>query len=240
MIQMMININGKLYNEPIAKGLPYYRVDNVEKVAYVLPYSATKYSNLKEHKVSLNAFYARDVMHQKIIINSNAYNRLEMSTTSTGGKRLSFPTYIMEGFGGPGYMYDHRNNDETDDTTDNLRPVTATQNSYNKKIAKNNTSGYKGIMRTKSKVGKADTWTAILCCGGQHHTGLTYKNKLVAALAYNELAKTYHGEFAGLNKVTVEMIFEVYQDSTTRASLIKDLAKLDKRFGTGWSNVLIA
>ena len=237
---MMININGKLYNEPIAKGLPYYRVDNVEKVAYVLPYTATKYPDLKEHKVSLNVFYARDVIHQKIIINSYAYNRLEMSTTSTGGKRLSFPTYLMEGFGGPGYMYDHRNNDETDDTTENLRPVTATQNSYNKKIAKNNTSGYKGIIRTKSKTGKPDTWTTVLYCGGRAYTGLTYKNKLIAALAYNELAKRYHGEYAGLNTITVEMICEVYQDSAKRASLIKDLAKLDKRFGTGWSNVLNA
>ena len=234
---MMMNINEKLYNEPAAKGMPYYRIDIAEKTAYILPYSAPKYNGmLKEHKVSLDTFYARDVMHTRIIVNSLAHNRLEVSTVSTGGPRLQFPTFIKEGLHGTG-MYDHINNDETDDTDGNLRLANTTQNSYNKKLAKNNTSGYKGVTKSNSARG---TWSVGIGCGGKHYSGLTYTNKIIAALAYNELAKVHHGEYAGLNHITAEMILGVYQDSTRRASLIKDLTKLDKRFGTGWSNILNA
>lgn len=237
MTNNMITINGQQYHEPLGKGLPYYRIDQAKGVAAILPYGATNYLYLKEHIVSLSTFYTRDLARTRVIINSSTHNRLELSTTITKGRRISFPTYIKEGLEGPGLMYDHINNNEADDTDSNLRPVNATQNSYNKKLAKNNTSGFKGVVKTNSACG---TWGAHISCGGKCYSGLTYANKEVAALAYNELARLYHGEHAGLNSVSVERLLELAQDPTTAKSLVKDLAKLDNRFGTGWSRVVSA
>ena len=231
----MITINGQQYNEPLGKGLPYYRIDKENGLAAILPYGATKYIELKEHVLALATFYSRAIAQTPIVINSSTHNRLELSTTITGGRRIPFPTYIKEGLNGPGYMYDHINNDETDDTDTNLRPVNATQNSYNKKLAKNNTSGFKGVAANKS-----GNWGAGISYNYNYYCGGTFKTKIAAALSYNELAKKYHGEYASLNPVTMDMLYEVYRDPATRMFLIKDLAKLDERYGTDWSRVLAA
>lgn len=227
----MVTINGQQYNEPLGKGLPYYRIDAEKGIAAILPYGATKYSTFKEHIMFLETFFFRQVALTPIIINSFKYNRLELSHTLTGGRRIPFPTYLKEGLDGPGNMYDHINNNETDDTDSNLRPVNPAQNSYNKKLAKNNTSGFKGVLKANST---RDTWRAALQCRGKVYSGLTYTNKIVAALSYDELAKIHHGEHAGLNNVTADMLQELFKDPTVRESLIKDLIKLDKRYGTDW------
>jgi hypothetical protein len=233
----MITINGQQYNEPLNKGLPYYRLDTEKGIAAILPYNATKYPTFKEHLCSLKTFFSRKIALTPISISSYKYNRLELSQTITDGRRIPLPTYLKEGLDGPGEMYDHINNNETDDTDDNLRPVNATQNSYNKKLAKNNTSGFKGVRPTSSKA-KTKSWTAFISCDGKTYSGLTYKNKPVAALAYNELAKIHHGEYASLNLVTAEMLQELAKDPTMCASLIKDLSKLDNRYGTSWSQTI--
>lgn len=227
----MITINNQQYNEPLGKGLPYYRLDSEKGIAAILPYSATKYVDFKEHIMSLETFFSRNIALTPITINSYKYNRLELSQTITNGRRIPLPTYLKEGREGPGLMYDHINNNATDDTDDNLRPVNATQNSYNKKLAKNNTSGYKGVLKASST---RDTWSAVLQCGGKVYSGLTYANKIVAALAYNELAKIHHREYASPNPVTVNMLRELVKDPSIIKSLSKDLVKLDKRFNTDW------
>lgn len=231
----MITINGQQYNEPLDKGLPYYRFDTEKGIAAILPYNATNYPDFKEHTLSIKTFFIRNIALTPIIINSYRYDRLELSHTITNGRRVMLPTYLKEGLDGPGYMYDHINNNTTDDTDDNLRPVTATQNSYNKKLAKNNTSGYKGVLKARSS---RDTWAAGIGCGGKYYSGLTYDNKIVAGLAYNELAKLYHGEYASLNVITVDMLNELAKDPAVLKSLLKDLAKLDNRYGTSWSQAI--
>lgn len=231
----MVTINGQLYNKPLDKGLPYYRIDAERGIAAILPYGATKYSTFNEHIMSLETFFSRQVALTPIIINSYAHNRLELSSTRTNGRRIPLPTYLKEGLDGPGLMYDHINNDATDDTDDNLRPVTATQNSYNKKLAKNNTSGFKGVVRTKSSKG---TYGAVIWQDGKIYSGLTFANAAVAALSYNELAKIHHGEYAGLNPVTDKVLQDLTKDPNIRESLIKDLTKLDKRYGTDWLRVV--
>ena len=237
----MITINGQQYHKPLGEKMPFYRIDSEKGIAAILPYNAEKYPALQEHLISLPTFYSRDIAHIPVIINSSMYNRLELAKAITGGRRIMLPTFLKEGLDGPGYMYDHINNNETDDTDGNLRPVTKTQNSYNKKRAKNNTSGFKGVnlLRSKTKP-EVITWTVVCGYKGKTYSGLTYKNKYVAALAYNELAKATHGVYGGLNTVTVDMLQELAKDPTVYPSLVKDLAKLDKRFGTGWSNAISA
>lgn len=233
----MITYNGQTYHEPldIRKRLPYFRIDLEKGIAAILPYSALKYPDFKEHKISLKTFLERQIALTPIIINSYASNSLEVSKTVTGGRRLMLPTYLTEGFNGPGEMYDHINHDRTDDTDSNLRIANRAQNSYNKQLAKNNTSGYKGVTKASSSY---DTWAAGIWCDGKHYAGKTYHNKIVAGLAYNELAKEHHKEFAGLNLITADMLQELTKDPTVLKSLIKDLAKLDNCFGTNWSKAI--
>lgn len=237
----MITYNGKQYNEPLKKGLPYYRIDFENGVAAILPSNALKYPDFQEHIVSLETFLNRQVATTPITVNSYAHSRLEVSRPyvmdMTGGtkRRLSLATYLIEGFDGPGKMYDHINHDPSDETDSNLRVVTPAQNACNKQLAKNNTLGYKGINRTNSKKG---TYNAVVVKEGKAYSGRTYTNAVVAALAYNELAKIHHDIYCSPNVVTVATLQELAADPIVYPSLVKDLAKLDKYYGTNWSKAI--
>ena len=94
-----------------------------------------------------------------------------------------------------GYMIDHINGDGLDNRRENLRLVTKSQNMINSGARKNNTTGYKGVYRMRDK------WrVSISRDRKQHHIGC-FKDKLEAIKAYNEAAKTYHGEYAKLNVI---------------------------------------
>lgn len=234
----MITYNNKQYNEPIKKGLPYYRIDFENGVAAILPSNALKYTDFPEHIVSLETFLKRQIATTPITVHSYAHNRLEISRpyvmdmTDGAKRRMSLATYLIEGFEGPGEMYDHINHNPSDETDSNLRVVTPAQNACNKQLAKNNTLGYKGINRTNSKRG---TYNAVVVKDGKAYSGRTYANAVVAALAYNELAKIHHDIYCSPNVVTVATLQELAADPVVYPSLVKDLAKLDKYYGTNWS-----
>jgi len=94
-----------------------------------------------------------------------------------------------------GQVIDHINGNTLDNRKENLRIATYSQNRGNSKRYRNNTSGYKGVSWNKNR----QRWEA--CIGYQNkyiYLGL-YTTKEEAALAYNEAAKKYFGEFANLN-----------------------------------------
>lgn len=96
-----------------------------------------------------------------------------------------------------GMEVDHINGDGLDNTRKNLRLCTQQQNAYNRVVYKRNTSGFKGVTfhkRQKSYQARIRVNTKLI------HLG-RYKDKIKAAIAYNEAAKKYHGEFASLNKI---------------------------------------
>lgn len=98
----------------------------------------------------------------------------------------------------PGYQYEHKNGDAHDNQDDNIRCATDTQNKWNRGKQKNNTSGYKGVsFNTK---GKYLPWRMKINANGKQYTSFHATPEL-AALAYNEMAKKLHGEFAKLNDV---------------------------------------
>lgn len=87
---------------------------------------------------------------------------------------------------------DHVNHNTLDNRKENLRPCNDHQNQYNRAIQKNNKSGYKGVYWHKGK------WTVqIRTDKGTFFE--YYTDKILAARAYDRLAKKYHGEFAYLN-----------------------------------------
>ena len=93
-------------------------------------------------------------------------------------------------------MHDHKNNNPLDNRKENLRQCVNKQNSQNRSISKKmNTSGAKGVYYDKRRslfVTRVGIDKKMLFIG-------YYKNVVEAAIAYNEAAKKYFGEFAKLN-----------------------------------------
>ncbi len=90
---------------------------------------------------------------------------------------------------------DHINMDTRDERRENLRICSWSENNCNKVLQSNNTSGYKGVsFHRLSRKYMASLWK-----DGKHHYGGLHETKEQAALAYDELAREYHGTFARLN-----------------------------------------
>ncbi len=94
-----------------------------------------------------------------------------------------------------GEIVDHRYGYGLDNRRVIIRPCTAQQNNHNRRIAKNNTSGFKGVSwRPVEK-----KWVANIMIGGRC-LYLGYFCCIVkAARAYDKAAKENFGEFACLN-----------------------------------------
>ncbi len=115
-----------------------------------------------------------------------------------GGKGKSKIVYMHRQIMNPDVNkeVDHINGDGLDNRKSNLRSITSIQNHYNHKILSNNKSGYNGVSKTRNS-----TWhTCISVNNKTIHVG-TYKTPEEAALAYNEAARIYYGEFARLNNI---------------------------------------
>lgn len=98
-----------------------------------------------------------------------------------------------------GFFIDHINGNPLDNQRANLRYATHAQNMRNRKLNKNNTSGYKGVLAPR---GKDKTWRAEIKCNNIRYRLGSFKNKEDAARAYNIAAIRYHGEFARLNIIS--------------------------------------
>lgn len=95
----------------------------------------------------------------------------------------------------PEEVPDHKDNDGLNNTRSNLRLATRTQNKQNRRMYKNNTSGYKGVCRDL----QSSRWMAYIGVNGKiKHLG-SFADIYDAALAYNKAALFYHGEFAHTN-----------------------------------------
>jgi hypothetical protein len=92
---------------------------------------------------------------------------------------------------------DHINGDKLDNRRSNLRKANRAQNTANRGPLITNTSGYKGVSFAK----REQLYRAYITFNGKQR-GLGYhKTKEEAALAYNQAASFYYGEFAKLNEV---------------------------------------
>ena len=93
---------------------------------------------------------------------------------------------------------DHINRDGLDNRRTNLRIVTHLQNSHNscaKKHRENATSQYKGVSK------KRDKWRVRCMIEGiGYHIG-TFQTEWEAAVAYNNFASSFMGEYAHLNSI---------------------------------------
>jgi hypothetical protein len=91
-------------------------------------------------------------------------------------------------------VIDHRDRNGLNNTRDNLRPCTASENQCNRGKNRNNTAGFKGVFSSGG-----GRWRAkLMHCGEQFYLG-THDTPEEAARAYDLKAIALHGEFALLN-----------------------------------------
>ena len=88
---------------------------------------------------------------------------------------------------------DHINGDKLDNRKENLRICTHAENQMNVGKQKNNTSGYKGVLKSGSK------WNSVIMLNGKSIYLGRSEDKVYLAKLYDEAAKKYYGEFAFLN-----------------------------------------
>lgn len=97
-------------------------------------------------------------------------------------------------------VVDHINGDKLDNRKQNLRICTVGENNRNVNVCRN-PLGYKGVKRRK--ITKMESYNARIHVGNKRlHLG-TFRTPEQAAIAYNEAAVKYYGEFAALNKVNI-------------------------------------
>jgi hypothetical protein len=97
-------------------------------------------------------------------------------------------------------MYiDHINSDGLDNRKCNLRICNQAQNSMNSRKLIKTHSQFKGIHLDK----RYNCWIARIGISYKRKYLGQFKNEIAAALAYNEAAKKYYGEFAKLNNIEV-------------------------------------
>ena len=100
----------------------------------------------------------------------------------------------------PGFTVDHKDGNALNNRRDNLRQATYTQNQGNRRLSRDNTTGYKGVSIDKRKrFKKYRAWIGI----NQKRKPLgNFYTPTEAAKAYNEAAIQYFGiEFAKLNEI---------------------------------------
>ena len=96
-----------------------------------------------------------------------------------------------------GLKTDHIDGNSLNNCRSNLRLATYAENNRNTRVRRDNTSGYKGVSWAADR-GK---WVAVICVDKCQRWLGAFDDPAEAAIAYNEAALRYHGEFARLNEV---------------------------------------
>ena len=97
----------------------------------------------------------------------------------------------------PDSLIDHKDRNGLHNSRDNLRPCTDTQNKTNAKLRKDSTTGYKGVTYY---AGRKKFRSYINFKSKQIPLGY-FSSSILAAIAYNEAAIRYFGDFARLNEI---------------------------------------
>lgn len=93
-----------------------------------------------------------------------------------------------------GWAYvDHINGDGLDNRRCNLRESTHALNMRNKRLYRNNTSGFKGVTRRNGR------WRACITCNGRRVRLGSFDTAEAAGRAYDAAARELHGEFGTFN-----------------------------------------
>ena len=131
-------------------------------------------------------------------IHNNNYAYRQSEFTDSIRRSIKMHRLIMGLQSGDNQHTDHINGNGLDNRKENLRICTVTENNRNRPIRRQNSSGYKGVCFSHCK---SKPWAARITVNYKDIKIGYFLTKELAALAYNEAARKYHGEFAHLNKV---------------------------------------
>lgn len=99
-----------------------------------------------------------------------------------------------------GMICDHVDHDTLNNQKSNLRNCTHSENLRNRRKGIGTSSIYKGVYFMRGR--KKHPWIAQIVITARNTTSLgSFKTEIEAALAYNQAAKKYYGEFACLNSI---------------------------------------
>lgn len=107
-----------------------------------------------------------------------------------------------------GMEVDHMDGNGLNNSRQNLRICSREENGRNRKLSSLNTSGFHGVCFTKTEK-RRKRWLAVIRAKGKKITLGRFHTKEEAAFVYNQAAKKYHGEFATLNKLELEVYPEL-------------------------------
>jgi hypothetical protein len=96
-----------------------------------------------------------------------------------------------------GFITDHINGKKWDNRRSNLRSVTHQQNAWNRGANPSNGTGLIGVAKSK----KGYRFRANIRVDGKNIKLGSYKHPIDAAIAYNEAAVKYRGQYARLNNI---------------------------------------
>ena len=96
---------------------------------------------------------------------------------------------------GDGVIVDHRDMNGLNNQKENIRRADKTINNLNKRLQKNNSSGFRGVSWHKGNA----KWGAHIRVNGKLKSLGFYDEASIAAIAYNEASKKYYGENGFIN-----------------------------------------
>jgi len=127
--------------------------------------------------------------------NSNTFYAIRHEPTGTPNRQRTVQMHgVIVGLSG---LRDHADGNGLNNRRYNLRPADASQNSCNRRMRSDNTSGFKGVSWHKG----TQTYRVRIMVNQKAIALGTARTPREGALRYNEAARRYHGEFARLNAV---------------------------------------
>lgn len=115
------------------------------------------------------------------------------------GKQRTISMHRMVANTPSGKDTDHISGNTLDNRRENLRVCSHAENQRNRKMSKNNKSGYKGVVWAKHTM----RWkTQIMVENKPKHIGY-FNNIIDAAIAYNLAALCVYGQYARLNQIPI-------------------------------------
>ena len=142
---------------------------------------------------------------------------------SFDGVQTSMHKIVVSATVAPGLVIDHINRNRLDNRRENLRVVTPSDNSQNRDVSKNNTTGYVGVERKKNN----SKWLARISKEYVEYQLGSYDHPILAAVAYNVQAlKLYNRPF--LNSIYGEIVTDMQhaRDILFKEKPIYDIQKV--------------
>lgn len=123
---------------------------------------------------------------------SNGYLQVRIRRSPYAVHRIIW--YLNTGIEPGNLIVDHIDGNKQNNRIENLRLATSSQNRFNQKIRKDNSSGYKGVAWVKDK----NKFRAVIHFNGKCKFLGYYKTAIEAHQAYCSAAEKYHKEFKRL------------------------------------------